>query len=270
MDNAEDSRVLQAVLNLLKTKGPNAMDPNGNTPLIWAARNGKLNVVKFLIEQYQLPLNVQNFNAETALSVAVVEGYYEIAKFLIESGASINLGNCRSESPLHLAVVLGNLDVARLLVEEGAHVDAEDDCGDTPLHFAVREDRAEMVSFLISVGANPDLPNQDDESPRELAEMFGSSDVKIALSRRYTSSECMLGSHLDVSFGIKSPLLLQKSSKKSPSLEVNDRGVSNNPSLVHSHNAVWQGENSSSFPKRLTPTSNLPGGSFTGRHLINV
>jgi len=267
MDNAEDSRVLQAVQNLLKTKGPNAMDPNGNTPLIWAVRNGKINVVKYLIERYQLPLNVQNFNAETSLSVAVVEGYYEIVKFLIESGANINLGNCRSESPLHLAVVLGNLDIACLLVEEGAHVDAEDDCGDTPLHFAVREDRAEMVSFLISVGADPDHTNQDEESPQELAEMFGSSDVKNAFSRRFSTRECLLGGLLDVNFGIKSPLLLQKSTKKS--LEVN-RGVSNDVSLPHSQNAVWQGENSASFPKRLTPTSNLPGGSFTGRHLINV
>jgi len=83
MDNAEDSRVIQAVQNLLKTKGPNAMDPNGNTPLIWAARNGRLDVVAFLVEQHRLPLDVQNFDAETALSAAVVEGHYEIVKFLI-------------------------------------------------------------------------------------------------------------------------------------------------------------------------------------------
>jgi len=268
MDNTEDTRVLQAVQNLLKTKGPNAMDPNGNTPLIWAARNGKLNIVKFLVEQHQFPLDVQNFDAETALSAAVVEGHYDIVKFLIERGANINLGNCRSETPLHLAVVLGNLEIARLIVEEGAQVDTEDDCGDTPLHFAVREDKTDMVSYLLSVGANPEHTNQDDESPAELVEMFGSSDVKDAFSRLSTR-ECLLGDPLDTSFGIKSPLLLQKSTKKIKSPEENRR-VSDHLSLPLSHNAVWQGENSSTFPKRLTPTSNLPGGSFTGRYLINV
>jgi len=168
--------------------------------------------------------------------------------------------------------VLGNLEIARLIVEEGATVDSEDDCGDTPLHFAVREDRVEMVSYLLYVGADPEHTNQDDESPAELAEMFGSSAVKNAFStRRLSTSECLLGG-LDASFGTKSPLLLQKSSSKKSSSREENRGVlsTNNLSLSLSHNAVWQGENSASFPKRLTPTSNLPGGSFTGRHLINV
>jgi len=265
MDNAEDTRVIQAVQNLLKTKGPNAIDPNGNTPLMWASRHGKLKIVKFLVEQYQLPLNVQNFDGETALSCAVVEVRCEIVKFLIERGADLNLGNIRSESPLHLAVVVGNLEIAKLIVEEGAQVDAEDDCGDTPLHFAVREDKCEMVEFLLSVGANCDLMNQDEESAADLAEMFGSSSVKNAFKPPTES-------HVESPFGIiQSPLLLQKSTAKKKSSPPPTENLGVNPnSLSLSHNSVWQGENSTSFPKRLTPASNLPGGMFTGRHLINV
>jgi len=271
---AEDTRIFQAIQNLLETKGPSAMDPNGNTPLVWAARNGKYNIVKYLVEKYQLPLNVQNFEGETALSVAVLTGHGEIVRFLIERGAQLNIGNCRSETSLHHAVVLGNLEVARLLVEEGIYVDAEDDCGDTPLHFAVREDKADMVEFLLHVGANAEHVNQDEENPAELAEMFGSSSVKnVFLAHRKSSNDLGL-SALNASFGVKSPLLLQKSTTKKPLILVEENhGVTPSSSLdlSLSNNAVWQGTNSSSsYPKRLTPTSNLPGGYFTGRQLINV
>jgi len=271
---AEDTSIFQAIQNLLESKGPCAIDPNGNTPLVWAARNGKYNIVKYLVEKYQLPLNVQNFEGETALSVAVLTGHGEIVRFLIERGAQLNIGNCRSETSLHHAVVLGNLEVARLLVEEGSYVDAEDDCGDTPLHFAVREDKADMVEFLLHVGANAEHANQDEENPTELAEMLGSSSVKnVFLAYRKSCKDLGLPV-LNASFGAKSPLLLQKSTTKKPLLPVEEyHGVSPTSSLdlSRSNNAVWQGTNSSSsYPKRLTPTSNLPGGYFTGRQLINV
>jgi len=270
MDSDEDPRILQAMQNLLKTKGPLVMDPNGNTPLAWAARNGKHNIVKILVEQHQLPLNVQNFDGETALSVAVLAGHCEIVRFLIERGANMNIGNCRSESPLHHAVVLGDLESARLIVEEGGYIDAEDDCGDTPLHFAVREEKPEMVEFLLSVGASADHANQDEESPEELAEIFGSSSIKNAFLNQHCSTDLGL-SALNTSFGSKSPLLLQKSTKKSLTPTVEQNCGVNPSSLDLSGNTGWQGDNStSSFPKRLTPTSNLPGGYFTGRQLINV
>jgi len=276
----EDSRVLLAVQNLLNSKGPGVMDPHGNTPLSWAARNGHLNVVRVLIEQYRLPINVQNFDGETALSLAVLSGHYEMTKLLIERGANLNMANMRSESPLHQAAAMGYGVLVRLLVEEGgAYVDAEDECGDTPLHFAVREDKVEIVEYLLAVGADPDHENQDEESATELAEMVGSPAIKNAFKVHNERPDNMvlggcLQPSLVASFGTKSPLFLQKSSNKK-SLKIPNPNPSSDPnpslSLSNSLYAVWQGENStSSFPKRLTPNSNLPGGYMTGRQLINV
>jgi len=191
-------------------------------------------------------------------------------KFLIERGANLNLSNCRCESPLHHAVVIGNLEITRLLFENGSYLDTEDECGDTPLHFAVREDKTEIVDFLLSIGADADHENFDEETPTQLAEMVGSQSVKEKFKQNRPSPIGWNGG--DYNGGMKLPLLLQKSSKKTPIVvEETCLGVSGLV-LSGSNNSVWQGENStSSFPKRLTPNSNLPCGNFTGRHhLINV
>jgi len=264
------------LLALLKTKGTCVIDRFGNTPVIWAAHTGNLPVVVTLVTQYQLPLNVQNFDGETALSMAVSSGQYEIVKYLIEHGANLNIANCRGESALHQAAALGFGEITRLIVEEGAYMDMEDECGETPLHFAVREERVEMVDYLLAVGANPDHLNQDEESPEDLAQMVGSPAMKNVFHMHKQSSNAM---GLEANFGLlRSPLLLQKSTASSkshlrPPLSAPasaGSSVSTSLDLSHSSNAVWQGENSGSFPKRLTPTSNLPGGYSMGRHLINV
>jgi len=262
MDTGEDSRVLSAIQHLINTKGPSVLDRNGNTPLVWAVINNKLNLIRFLVEQCLLPLNVQNFEGETALSISVTSGQYDTVKYLIERGANLNLSNCRCESPLHHAVVIGNLEITRLLVEEGSYVDAEDECGDTPLHFAVREDKTEIVEFLLSIGADANHENFDEETPKQLAEMVGSQFVKDKFKQ-----PSHVGWNGD-NGGMKLPLLLQKSAKKAPMVEGSCLGVSG--LALSGSNSVWQGENSTSFPKRLTPNSNLPCGNFTGRHLINV
>jgi len=262
---------------LLNNKGNCVMDRFGNTPVIWAAHTGNLQVVMTLVSQYSLPLNVQNFDGETALSMAVSSGKYDIVKYLIEHSANLNIANCRGESALHQAAALGFGEMARLIVEEGAFMDTEDECGETPLHFAVREERVDMVEYLLAVGAHPDHLNQDEESPEELAQMVGSPDMKNVFHMHKQQSSNALG--LDANFGLlRSPLLLQKSTASSkshlkPPLSAPasaGSSVSTSLDLSHSSNAVWQGENSGSFPKRLTPTSNLPGGYSMGRHLINV
>jgi len=250
----EDPRVLLAVQTLLETKGPDIMDPHGNTLLSFAARNGHFNVVKVLVEKYRVPLNVQNFDGETALSGAVLNGRYEVAKLLIDAGANLNVSNVRCEVVLHQAAGLGNCDMARLIVEEGGYLNAEDEWGDTPLHFAVREDRVDVVEYLLSVGADLDYLNQDEESPSELAEMVGSLPIKNAFAtHRRCSNNMDLQSSLETTSFLKSPLLLQKSTKKLRNSTVESISLA----LSNSHNALWQGDNSTSSLKRYTPNSRL-------------
>jgi len=80
----------------------NLLDHQGNSPLFWAARYGRVDVVHLLIHQYNLPINRQNFEGESPLSMAVMSGSYETVCTLLESGANVNAANIRSETPLHL------------------------------------------------------------------------------------------------------------------------------------------------------------------------
>jgi ankyrin repeat protein len=192
------------------------LDSNGNSPLTCAVYSNDITSAKNLIEQYHFPLNLQNYEGETALSYAVMNNNYDMVKFLLSRGADLNISNCRTETPLHQAVVLGNSEIVRLLVEAGSFVDAEDECGDTPLHFAVREDQPEIVEFLLEIGADPDHSNQDDETPAELAEIVASDKVKKVFMdncKRYLDGHG-LDNSIHQSLGSKSHLLLQKSQRK--------------------------------------------------------
>ena len=58
--------------------------------LIYASRDGDLEIVKFLAEQ-GADVNIQNIYGNTALILSSRLGHLEIVKFLIEQGADVNL-----------------------------------------------------------------------------------------------------------------------------------------------------------------------------------
>jgi ankyrin repeat protein/L-ascorbate metabolism protein UlaG (beta-lactamase superfamily) len=79
--------------------------------------------------------------------------------------ADPQLANQKDESqyqdlPLHVAAAVGNIDIARLLIDKGATVDGYDSDQSTPLHVAAIRRQGPMVTFLVSQGA--DLAFQDD------------------------------------------------------------------------------------------------------------
>jgi hypothetical protein len=263
----DEESMLAAMRALLQKKGPAVIDSNGNSPLIWAVYNNNISIIRALVELHGLPLNSQNFEGETALSVAVMNNNYDVAKFLIERGADLNVANCRSETPLHQAVVLGNIEMTRLLVEEGSYIDAEDECGETPLHFAVREDKTDIVDYLLSTGADADHSNHDDETPAELAEMVASSAVKeVFINNRKRYSEGHGWTGIESSLGAKSHLLLQKSQKKltsssllsplSASLSVPRSDQSSTTVRIVSDDKSWKG-NSAPFLKKQSSNAHL-------------
>jgi len=156
----------------------NSRDRHGNTSLIWVANNGLTELIYFLVERHGVPIDCQNFDGETALSVAVMGGHYDLIEYLISHGANVNIANLRGETSLHLASALGFTDIIKLLVDNGAFLEAEDECGETALHFAVREDFLEVVESLLVSGANPDHLNEDDESPSQLARMVSTQTIQ--------------------------------------------------------------------------------------------
>jgi ankyrin repeat protein len=82
--------------------------------LLDAVEFNHLELVKYFVEQ---GINVRAQSG--ALNIAAGHGFYEIVKYLIESGADLHVVN---ESPLLEAIRNGSHDVVQYLIKHGADV----------------------------------------------------------------------------------------------------------------------------------------------------
>ena len=107
----------------------------------------------------------------TALLYAARDGRVELARTLLDAGANVNRAEANEISPLLMALTNDHMAVARLLIERGADINAADFWGRTPLFSAVeirnrdytrgnehgidREAALDLITLLIDRGANP-------------------------------------------------------------------------------------------------------------------
>jgi ankyrin repeat protein len=106
----------------------------GQTALMWAVSEGRLEVARLLIDRGAL-VNDASASGFTPLMFAARGGNVELARHLLSKGARINETAQDGASPLHVAVVRGHVELAELLLTHGADPNA-DKPGYTPLHWA--------------------------------------------------------------------------------------------------------------------------------------
>jgi ankyrin repeat protein len=121
----------------------------GTSLLSLATKNGRLDMVKFLVDK-GANLNYGSVNGTTPLMLAATNGHLDVVKFLVDKGADVNAKDHKGGTPLMAAVCEGNLDMVKFLVEKGAEVNARGNDGETPLTLATKQD---VVEFLKQNGA---------------------------------------------------------------------------------------------------------------------
>lgn len=151
----------------------NRTQPDGTTPLHWAAYRVDQELVQRLLKK-GARANVANRYGASPLHEAVRVANPNLVGLLLEAGADANASNEDGQTALMLAARTGNVAVAELLVKHGADVNRRELFKDqTAVMWAAGENRPEMVAFLVSKGADvklraraTDWPTQISNEPR--------------------------------------------------------------------------------------------------------
>jgi ankyrin repeat protein len=165
-------------LLLKKNADVRATDHSGDTVLLCAARYGRSQLVKLLLnEPYRADIEARTAGATdrkgyTPLMMAVHSGHIETVKLLLDKGARREVVDDAGNPLLYIAIAKGGLEVTKLLVEKGgvqvATVDARFD--DTALHCAIRSGSIEVGKYLIDKApALIHTQNYKRETPLSLA-----------------------------------------------------------------------------------------------------
>ena len=94
----------------LPDRGLRAPAPGGMTPLLYAARDGRTDTVRMLLEA-GATINQADANDITPLIAAITNNHPDVARVLIEQGADIKAADWYGRTPLWAAVETRNMDV---------------------------------------------------------------------------------------------------------------------------------------------------------------
>lgn len=172
-------------------------DANKRGALHFAAREGKTDMCKFLVEDLKLDINVKDEDGDTPLHHAARQGHTATAKYLIEHGADVAASSALGATPLHHAAGIGDIELLKFLLSRGADVNSQSDSG-SPLLWASGHAQLDAVKVLLEHHADPNAETDDNITPLFSAVAAGSLACLEILIQA--------GARVDVSAGGATPL----------------------------------------------------------------
>ncbi|WP_202081165.1 ankyrin repeat domain-containing protein [Caldalkalibacillus salinus] len=137
-----------------------------------AAAAGRQDRVQALLEQDQSIVASYSPDGWTPLHLACFFGHYEVAEFLIQHGAPVDIRtkNEMDNLPIQTASSNKNLEIVALLLQNGADANAKQHHGGfTLLHEASLLGNVELVKLLLKHGADPHIANETGQTPIDIA-----------------------------------------------------------------------------------------------------
>jgi ankyrin repeat protein len=119
-------------------RGSRYFTPGGLTPLLYAARDGRIEPAKILLDS-GADLKHTDPNGITPLLMAISNNHPDLAQYLIEKGAEINVSDWYGRTPLWTAVEVRNMDFDNGSFENGVD----------------REPLLQLIQVLLEKGADP-------------------------------------------------------------------------------------------------------------------
>jgi len=138
---------------------------NGATPLVFAVARGHIGVAAYLIHK-SANLNVNAGNGRTPLHWAAEGGHSQIVAALLRAGATTTVFDSNQDQPIHVAAEEGHLAVVRELIENELELlEQVNDFRETPLLRAAARGHTEVVAYLIDKGANLNVSTHQPNDP---------------------------------------------------------------------------------------------------------
>ena len=129
------------------------------------ALEGNKKMVKFLFENGKVDLDAVDADGNTPLMFAVKSGKREVAEYLLKKGAKVDYIDNFGVSPLHLATRKNSLELVTLFLEYGANINICDNYNQTPIFDAVMENNPKMIELLFENGAKISYQNREGRTP---------------------------------------------------------------------------------------------------------
>jgi ankyrin repeat protein len=157
---------------LVETQGVHAdvQDSFGRSPLNWAARNGQIDMVRYLLSRHQtVDPDSRDKHGRTPLSVAAENGHVAIMQLLFDQG-SVNADPIDRplQTPLTRAAEYGHVAAVQLLLaRDDVNPNSMDKYNQTPLAWAARNGHDAVVWRLLGdERVIPDCKGQYGQVPR--------------------------------------------------------------------------------------------------------
>jgi ankyrin repeat protein len=203
----------------LPDRGIRAAITGGFTSLLYAARDGRSDAARLLVEAHA-DVNLTDPNGISPLLMSILNGHLDVARYLLDHGANIEASDFWGRAPLWAAVDLRNMDLdhgndvgvdrapvidfIKLLVERGANVNARtrevppgrrwlyslgdvswvDMTGQTPFLRAALSGDTITMRYLLDHGADPTISTLGGTTP-----LMAAAGVDWTVAQTYTVSK---------------------------------------------------------------------------------
>jgi len=204
-------------------RGQRAAISGGMTPLLYAARDGRLEEARLLLAA-GADVKKADPNQITPLLTSILNDHLDLARFLLDHGADVNAADFWGRTPLWAAVDLRNLDLdhgvdkgvdrepvfefIKLLIDRGANVNARtteyaprrrwlyalndvswvDMTGETPFLRAALSGDTKTMRLLLDRGADPNIATLAGTTP-----LMAAAGVNWTVAQTFTwSKEALL------------------------------------------------------------------------------
>jgi ankyrin repeat protein len=200
-------------------RGQRAAINGGMTPLLYAARDGRLDEARLLISA-GADIQMADPNGIRPLLMSILNDHLDVARLLIDHGADVNAADFWGRTPLWAAVDLRNMDLdhgidkgvdrepvfdfIKLLIDRGANVNARtkeyhpgrrwlyslgdvswvDMTGQTSFLRAALSGDTKVMRFLLDRGADPAISTLAGTTP-----LMAAAGVNWTVAQTYTVSK---------------------------------------------------------------------------------